>query len=746
MSKKKNDTKVVRTMSSYVNINDKITNNILKFMTHESKNIYNATVYHTNIFLRYQNIIFKELLDLVTDRTIRDIQKFDITFYELYHKYYQRYMRIQNVLRINNQIIYGVIKNYLKQSNITIMNNNFNKIKKTVIKIIDENKLIVVSDCDKKELYLDIVSNILVSMYNRSFNFLKDMIMSRRPCTAFDTTFIRQVKNDERLFSKDIAISYKSILMEHKLFKIKKKKKKEKDNETEKEKKKETIKSNQSYIARIIYRYYTNCTIPSDVMCNIISKVYASFSSYFALLKNGKKANKPKFLDSNGHYILPFFKRSRKLIKKNGKSYYRLTIGNYIAEHYPSIVDNDQYICINPNATRFKKYVDEKYLLPCDRKILLKDNFIIGNRYIKKDSNKIIETSYIYIEKPPDINDKNLALIEINPLYDGTRFKINFTYKTNTTRNKPKKGKVISIDPGMTNLFTIHDPHGKQFIIKGSHIKDINNSHIKKIDSHKRKLAKYNSGNRKIERKNKTLPEGSRKKLVNNFDKGMMTRSKKMMEYMIEDKPFPSFPKQGKSEIYKSINYKCDLIKKMESGKHVTEFPRIQTSKKLRKLCLDRNNQIDNYFNHVCNWIINKYSDCETIIIGNNKGWKTKCNMGKKTNRNFYAIPYRKLFDKLIHKAEQNNQKVCIIGEAYTSKCDALAFEEICHHDKYSGKRTKRGLFASRTKKYINADLNGAINIMRKWYTSNGLDMKKIRGKKIYNPKCVPLLEIMKWD
>ena len=742
MSKKKNDTKVIRTISSYVNINDKITNNILKFMTHESKNIYNATVYHTNIFLRYQNIIFKELLDLVTDRTIRDIHKFDTTFYELYHKYYQKYTRIQNVLRTNNQIIYGVIKNYLKQSHITIMNNNFNKIKRAVIKIIDENKLIVVSDRDKNELYLDIVSSVLMSMYNRSFNFLKDMIMSRRPCTDFDPVFIRQVKNDERLFQKDNAISYKSVLMKHKLFKVEKKKK----DDEEKEKKKETIKSNQSYIARIIYHYYTNCTIPSDIMCNIISKVYASFSSYFALLKNGKKANKPKFLNSGGHYILPFFRQSRRLVEINNRWYYKLTVGNYIAEHYPSIVDSNQYICLNPDATLLKKYVDEKYLLPCDGKILLKDNFIVGNRYIKKDSNKIFETNYIYIEKPPTINDKNLALIEINPLYDGTRFKINFTYKTNTTRNKPKKDKVISIDPGMTNLFTIYDPRGKQFIIKGSHIKDINNSHIKKIDVCKRKLAKYNSNNRKIERKNKTLPENSRKKLINNFDKGMMTRSKKMMEYMIENKPFPSFPKQDKSEIHKYTNYKYDLIKKMESGKRVTEFPRIQTSKKLRKLCLDRNNQIDNYFNHVCNWIINKYSDCETIIIGNNKGWKTKCNMGRKNNRAFYAIPYRKLFDKLIHKAEQNNQKVCIIGEAYTSKCDALALEEICRHDKYSGKREKRGLFASSTKKYLNADLNGAINIMRKWYTSNGLDMEEIRGKKIYNPKCVPLSKIMKWE
>ncbi|HLX54862.1 MAG TPA: transposase, partial [Aquella sp.] len=354
--------------------------------------------------------------------------------------------------------------------------------------------------------------------------------------------------------------------------------------------------------------------------------------------------------------------------------------------------------------------------------------------------------NYIYIEKPPGINNSNLCLIEINPLYDGTRFKINFSYKVKNTSNKPKRGKVISIDPGMTNLFVIHDPHGEQFIIKGYHIKNINNSYNKRIDICKKKLAKYNSNNRKIEKKNETLSKNAKKKLVNNIEKGIATRSKKIIRYITENGPVPSFPKQGISETQKFINHTFDVINKVESGKPVTEFDQFRTSKKLRKLCLDRHNQINNYFNHVCNWIINKYSDCETIIIGNNKGWKNKCNMGKKTNRNFYAIPYRKLFDKLIHKAEQNNQKVCIIGEAYTSKCDALAFEKICHHDEYSGKRTKRGLFASSTKKYLNADLNGAINIMRKWYTSNNLKMKEIKGENIYNPKCVPLLEIMKWN
>ena len=52
--------------------------------------------------------------------------------------------------------------------------------------------------------------------------------------------------------------------------------------------------------------------------------------------------------------------------------------------------------------------------------------------------------------------------------------------------------------------------------------------------------------------------------------------------------------------------------------------------------------------------------------------------------------------------------------ESYTSKCDALALEKIGKHETYLGRRVKRGLFCSSTGKVINADQNGALNILRK--------------------------------
>ena len=48
------------------------------------------------------------------------------------------------------------------------------------------------------------------------------------------------------------------------------------------------------------------------------------------------------------------------------------------------------------------------------------------------------------------------------------------------------------------------------------------------------------------------------------------------------------------------------------------------------------------------------------------------------------------------------------------------------------GSRVKRGLFSSSVGKLINADLNGAINIMRKY--SNG-EYKNITGINLCNPE-----------
>lgn len=66
------------------------------------------------------------------------------------------------------------------------------------------------------------------------------------------------------------------------------------------------------------------------------------------------------------------------------------------------------------------------------------------------------------------------------------------------------------------------------------------------------------------------------------------------------------------------------------------------------------------------------------------------------------------------YKATLEGINVKIAEESYTSKCSFLDNEQICKHEEYAGRRIKRGLFKTSSGNIINADINGAFNIIRK--------------------------------
>ena len=68
----------------------------------------------------------------------------------------------------------------------------------------------------------------------------------------------------------------------------------------------------------------------------------------------------------------------------------------------------------------------------------------------------------------------------------------------------------------------------------------------------------------------------------------------------------------------------------------------------------------------------------------------------------------------LRYKSERQGLRFVEINESHTSKCSSLDLEEVKHHDSYIGKRVKRGLFRTKNGILLNADINGAYNIMRK--------------------------------
>lgn len=177
----------------------------------------------------------------------------------------------------------------------------------------------------------------------------------------------------------------------------------------------------------------------------------------------------------------------------------------------------------------------------------------------------------------------------------------------------------------------------------------------------------------------------------------------------------------------KSINHhwnkqKAKLQSKLKKGTF--------NSHKIRQLTEKRNSKMDTYLHIasriVVDWLVK--NDIGILIIGKNAQWKTSINIGKRNNQNFVQLPHTRLINLIKYKFEQQNGIVVVNEESYTSKASALDLDDIPKFSKhkkqkhlFSGKRIKRGLYKTLKGVLFNADVNGALNILRK-VAKNSLD------------------------
>ncbi len=140
------------------------------------------------------------------------------------------------------------------------------------------------------------------------------------------------------------------------------------------------------------------------------------------------------------------------------------------------------------------------------------------------------------------------------------------------------------------------------------------------------------------------------------------------------------------------------------------------TGKAIKKLTEDRNNKIKDVMHKYSRYIIDYCltNKVGTIVIGVNDLWKQKITLGKINNQNFVTIPFYILRNQIKYKASEFGIRVIEQNEAHTSKCSFLDNEPIEHRDSYAGKRIKRGIFKSAKNIWINADVNGSLNIIKK--------------------------------
>ena len=201
-------------------------------------------------------------------------------------------------------------------------------------------------------------------------------------------------------------------------------------------------------------------------------------------------------------------------------------------------------------------------------------------------------------------------------------------------------------------------------------------------------------------------------------------------------------------------------------------LPETSEMKRIRR---KRDAIIDDIFHKASRLVINSClkNRVKNLAIGYNAGWKKVLTssenkrMKLKDKQTFTYIPFLKLIEMIKYKAELVGIKIAIVKESYTSKCSAVDFEPIEHHDAYLGQRgitakgknkkknikageseykqyIVRSLFRTKEGNTIHSDVNGSFNIGIKAFPNLFNSSTLSKEKMLMSPKVIHLYNYKK--
>ena len=204
-----------------------------------------------------------------------------------------------------------------------------------------------------------------------------------------------------------------------------------------------------------------------------------------------------------------------------------------------------------------------------------------------------------------------------------------------------------------------------------------------------------------------------------------------------------------KGRFIKSVNQyfmkkKAERISLMSKGKETTE--RVW-SKYLDRLSAYRTSYIRDCFHKMSRKLLVwcQRNDIGCLVLGSNAFWKQNSSIGTVNNQNFVSIPFEMLKSMIELKTCEYGVTVVRNEESYTSKASFLDSDDIPvyaegdetkHH--FSGKRIQRGLYRSSDGTVLNADINGAANILRK----AGCDTSSVMLTNLLNPEVFAFADL----
>ena len=173
---------------------------------------------------------------------------------------------------------------------------------------------------------------------------------------------------------------------------------------------------------------------------------------------------------------------------------------------------------------------------------------------------------------------------------------------------------------------------------------------------------------------------------------------------------------------------------RLQSIKDKQHYGKKSTNRQ-KAIARDRNNKVNDYMNKAAREVINYCiaNDIGALVVGYNETFQHNSHIGKRNNQNFVNIPYGQLRSKLEYLCRLNGIIFVKQEESYTSKSSFWDRDDIpVYNDdnpgeyQFSGKRVHRGQYKTASGKTINADVNGALNIMRK---SSVVDVNILYGR-----------------
>ena len=168
------------------------------------------------------------------------------------------------------------------------------------------------------------------------------------------------------------------------------------------------------------------------------------------------------------------------------------------------------------------------------------------------------------------------------------------------------------------------------------------------------------------------------------------------------------------NQYYNKENAKLQSVK--DKQKYGSKFTKRQLF-----LAEKRNNRVNDYISKAAKYVIDYCinNDIGILVLGYNKTFQNGVNLGKANNQNFVNLPFGKLCRKLKYLCELNGITFVEQEESYTSKASFWDKDKIPVYgtnvtSKFSGKRIHRGMYKTSDGRLLNADVNAALNILRK--------------------------------